>query len=62
MTEGTVSIEGQGFVRRRLGRGLSALLGGNSPADGLADSDDMAAVIPLRAERLPPIRIKSTSS
>jgi ParB family transcriptional regulator, chromosome partitioning protein len=49
MTEGTVSIEGQGFVRRRLGRGLSALLGGSSPADGLADSDDMAAVIPLGA-------------
>jgi ParB family chromosome partitioning protein len=42
MTEGTVSIEGQGFVRRRLGRGLSALLGGNGPSDGQqSDTDGM---------------------
>jgi ParB family chromosome partitioning protein len=40
MTEGTVSIEGQGFVRRRLGRGLSALLGGNSPADAQQSDPD----------------------
>jgi len=40
MTEGTVSIEGQGFVRRRLGRGLSALLGGNSPTDAQQSDPD----------------------
>ncbi|HUE14110.1 MAG TPA: ParB/RepB/Spo0J family partition protein [Planctomycetaceae bacterium] len=48
MTEGTVSMEGQGFVRRRLGRGLSALLGGNSPADALpADSEGGSPLIPI---------------
>lgn len=48
MSEGTVSIEGQGFVRRRLGRGLSALLGGNSPADALpADCDGTIPMVPV---------------
>ncbi len=49
MTEGTVSIEGQGFVRRRLGRGISALLGGASPAEALpADSDGTSpSLIPI---------------
>jgi ParB family transcriptional regulator, chromosome partitioning protein len=45
-SEGIVSIEGQGFVRRRLGRGLSALLGG-SPNDGQMDADSGSAVIPM---------------
>ena len=48
MTEGTVSIEGQGFVRRRLGRGLSALLGGASPADAQqSDPDGMSSSISI---------------
>lgn len=52
MTEGTVSIEGQGFVRRRLGRGLSALLGG-TPADSMGDLDDASPVIPLSGRPAP---------
>jgi ParB family chromosome partitioning protein len=51
--EATVSIEGQGFVRRRLGRGLSALLGGNTPADGMGDADGASAVIPMSARAVP---------
>jgi ParB family transcriptional regulator, chromosome partitioning protein len=47
MTEGTVSMEGQGFVRRRLGRGLSALLGGAAPGDAQSDLDGASAVIPM---------------
>jgi ParB family chromosome partitioning protein len=47
IADGTVSIEGQGFVRRRLGRGLSALLGGTSPGDGMADADAIPLSIPM---------------
>ena len=52
MTEGIVSIEGQGFVRRRLGRGLSALLGGSSP-DAQSDAEVESAVIPMSGRTAP---------
>jgi len=48
-SEGTISIEGQGFVRRRLGRGLSALLGGGPAGDSLADVESQAATLTARA-------------
>jgi ParB family transcriptional regulator, chromosome partitioning protein len=51
-TEGIVSIEGQGFVRRRLGRGLSALLGG-SAADGQSEAEAGSAVIPMTGRPVP---------
>lgn len=44
-TEGTVSIEGSNFVRRRLGRGLSALLGAGSPADAQSGDIDSSPSI-----------------
>jgi len=48
LSEGTVGIEGQGFVRRRLGRGLSALLGG-SPGD--APESDAEPIGPAASGR-----------
>lgn len=50
-TEGIVSIEGQGFVRRRLGRGLSALLGGSD--DARSDAEGGSAVIPMSGRTAP---------
>jgi ParB family chromosome partitioning protein len=54
MSEGIVSIEGQqGFVRRRLGRGLSALLGGTPNSDQMAEGDGSSAVIPMSGRTVP---------
>src|SRR5579872_2711230 len=49
--EGIVSIEGPGFVRRRLGRGLSALLGG-APAGDATAAETAAGLAPSGAKAI----------
>lgn len=57
VSEGTISIEGQGFVRRRLGRGLSALLGGGPAGDALVDVESQTASLTTRAANQDPNQV-----